>query len=492
VEWAFPWLTKRRLARVSAVHPFLEFLEQWLASGADSAAVFGQVPLALLAFRWVKSGSCVAPCLPFARFLPSLAQFVVQRLLLIRGSVPFSEVRSWFLPESKALQNKLLWRLKQLHILQGRGQDVWLHSSFQESLLKGLSGGLAALEPMSTVNDEVCSLESLDGFARSKWEAILYELVRGNDGSVGPVAKKAKASQVTFLSSLLFNSGLVQGSGNVTSSGFQFLLKDANMQVWTLLLHYLQSIKEAEERLALLGFIAALVLFGVAGRAYPVTGNVPEDRLRELEQLGLVFLQGNKSSARAVPTRLITSLSAAKNSLDFGLAGGSGFLVVETNFRVYAYTSSALQIATLALLLQLRDRFPNMVHGQLTAESIGKALNCGITADQIIDYLQLNAHASLYKSAAQLKDGTGSDSVPFNGVPFTVVDQIRLWELDRKRLRTRPGFMYQQFLSEADYNAALNEAKTLGAVLYAKPGNRVLVVTEESHAHMREFLKKLK
>lgn len=186
--------------------------------------------------------------------------------------------------------------------------------------------------------------------------------------------------------------------------------------------------------------------------------------------LGLVTAEG----ARA--TRLLTSLAAGRNALDFG-HGTGGFLVVETNFRVYAYTASALQIATLALFVHMTDRFPNMVYGQLTAESVVRALACGITADQIVQYLQANAHPCLAKGHA--------GALPYGGVPFTVIDQIRLWELDRRRLRTGTGVLYQQFLSEADYAGALEEARRLGAVLYAKPGARLLIVSEDGHEQMR-------
>jgi transcription initiation factor TFIIH subunit 4 len=60
-----------------------------------------------------------------------------------------------------------------------------------------------------------------------------------------------------------------------------------------------------------------------------------------------------------------------------------GYIMIETNYRVYAYTSSSLQIAILSLFISLQTRFANMVVGLITRESIREALNRGISADQV-------------------------------------------------------------------------------------------------------------
>ena len=67
-----------------------------------------------------------------------------------------------------------------------------------------------------------------------------------------------------------------------------------------------------------------------------------------------------------------------------------------------------------------------MVVGLITRESIREALSHGITASQIIQYLTQNAHRECYKSEGPL-------------VPLTVVDQIRLWEVEKERLQLKHG-----------------------------------------------------
>ena len=46
------------------------------------------------------------------------------------------------------------------------------------------------------------------------------------------------------------------------------------------------------------------------------------------------------------------------------------YIVVETNYRIYAYTDSNLQIALLGLFTEVLYRFPNLCVGVITRASI--------------------------------------------------------------------------------------------------------------------------
>lgn len=81
-------------------------------------------------------------------------------------------------------------------------------------------------------------------------------------------------------------------------------------------------------------------------------------------------------------------------------------------------------------------RFPNLVVGILTRDSVRQALRGGITAEQIIGYLMQHAHPQMLKNEVK------------QPLPPTVVDQIKLWELERNRLTYSDGVLYSQFLSQ--------------------------------------------
>lgn len=57
-----------------------------------------------------------------------------------------------------------------------------------------------------------------------------------------------------------------------------------------------------------------------------------------------------------------------------------GFIIVESNFKVYAYTSSPLYQAILKLFMEEHYRFQNLIVGSLTRNSLKEAFKKGITA----------------------------------------------------------------------------------------------------------------
>lgn len=196
------------------------------------------------------------------------------------------------------------------------------------------------------------------------------------------------------------------------------------------------------------------------------------------------------------PTRLATTLTSnapplvssdpAKSSGIVSATGAAaagqssneqGYIVLETNYKVYAYTSNPLQIAVLNLFLSLRSRFPNLVIGMITRESIKSALSNGITAAQIITYLSTHAHPQMKKQMPLL--------------PPTVVDQIRLWELEKNRIKSDEGYLYEDFRTLTDYELVLNYAKQLNVVIWEGPiSMRKFFVTAEGHATVRDFIKR--
>jgi transcription initiation factor TFIIH subunit 4 len=110
-------------------------------------------------------------------------------------------------------------------------------------------------------------------------------------------------------------------------------------------------------------------------------------------------------SRRFYPTRLATSLTSGTTALlsNFNPSptanptdpSFTGFIILETNYRLYAYTNSPLQIAILNLFVSLKSRFENLVQGIITRDSVRNALSNGISADQIIYFISSNAHPQM-------------------------------------------------------------------------------------------------
>uniref|UniRef100_A0ACB8EH69 General transcription factor IIH subunit 4 n=1 Tax=Sphaerodactylus townsendi TaxID=933632 RepID=A0ACB8EH69_9SAUR len=216
------------------------------------------------------------------------------------------------------------------------------------------------------------------------------------------------------LAQLLIEAGLMKSSEPgeppcITSSGFQFLLLDTSSQLWYFMLQYLQSAEtRGMDLVEILSFLFQLS-FSTLGKDYSVEGMSESllNFLQHLREFGLVF-QRKRKSRRYYPTRLAINLSSGISGVTVD-THNQGYIVVETNYRIYAYTDSELQIALIALFSEMLYRFPNLVVAQVTRESVQQAIANGITADQ----------------------------TPV--LPPTITDQIRLWELERDRLRFSEG-----------------------------------------------------
>jgi len=75
-------------------------------------------------------------------------------------------------------------------------------------------------------------------------------------------------------------------------------------------------------------------------------------------------------------------------------------------------------------------------------------------------------------------------------IPVTVQDQIRLWELEKNRMKSDSGFLYTSFQSQADYEYVLNYAKELGVVLWESSAKRCFFAHEEGHSNIKSFIER--
>ncbi|KAI4842145.1 TFIIH and nucleotide excision repair factor 3 complexes subunit, partial [Aureobasidium sp. EXF-8845] len=204
--------------------------------------------------------------------------------------------------------------------------------------------------------------------------------------------------------------------------------------------------------------------------------------LEDLSDFGVIYRRPSDTS-RYYPTRLATTLtsdspallntSMAAAALGVTPTGGNmvapqetekGYIIVETNYRIYAYTSSPLNISILSLFANLKTRFPNMLTATLTKSSIQQAIAAGITADQIITYLTTHAHPILRKSTPIL--------------PPTVVDQIRLWQLENERMKATPGYLIRDVGTQEEYLKAVQHADTIGVLTWQNDAKGMFFVTK--------------
>jgi len=213
--------------------------------------------------------------------------------------------------------------------------------------------------------------------------------------------------------------------------------------------------------------------------------------LEDLTAFGIVY-RSSKTSSTFYPTRLAVTLTSDSGALTTstdplaasggsapGLGGGrdptaTGFIIVETNYRLYAYTSSLLQIAVLSLFTHLTTRFPNLVSGKLTRASVSRAVRTGISSQQIISYLHAHCHPQMQKT------------VPY--LPETVTDQIHLWEQEGERIQPTGGYLMKEFASEKEYSNTVKYAEDLGVLVWKDDDRRWFFVN--AIEQIQTFLKR--
>ncbi|XP_065715870.1 general transcription factor IIH subunit 4 isoform X2 [Patagioenas fasciata] len=420
-----------------------------------------------------------APCLAVFRELPPLAQSLVLRLLFLELPLPQAALGLWVKKEHESAQADSQGALQALrllhpHTLPGGLPGVALHPNFRLNLRVALLGGgspwwdtTSPLGPDRHARD----VRALDRYAEERWEVILHFMVGSPSAAVSQ-----------DLAQLLVQAGLMRSEGGdapcITSAGFQFLLLDTPAQLWYFILQYLQGAEaRGMDLVEILSFLFQLS-FSTLGKDYS-TESMSESLLtflQHLREFGLVF-QRKRKSRRFYPTRLAIALASGTSGCP-PEPDARGFVVVETNYRIYAYTDSELQVALIALFSELLYRFPNLVVAQVTRDSVQAAIANGITADQIIHFLRTRAHPVMAKQSPVL--------------PPTITDQIRLWELERDRLRFTEGVLYNQFLSPGDFALLRDHARALGVLLFENPARRLLVVTPGGHPDVRRFWKRQK
>ncbi|CAL5346033.1 unnamed protein product [Camellia sinensis] len=420
-------------------------------------------------------------CEAILRSLPPLAKKYVLQMLYIDVPVSAKSMQEWVLADGYSKHNVAIDRLIQLRLFteavdRKKETTYRLNPTFQINLQKHIiHGGVLPREPMpSNITVRLPSLEDLDAYAAEQWECFLLHLI----------SSSTQGEKTTnFSSSLMkiFQRGLLSQRDKeppkLTESGFQFLLMDTNAQLWYIIREYITNSEERGlDSADLISFMLELS-FHVTGEAYNMNTLTDSQRnvIKDLADLGLVKLQQGRKESWFIPTKLATNLSI---SLSDTSSRKLGFVVVETNFRVYAYSTSKLHCEILRLFSRVEYQLPNLIVAAITKENLYNAFENGIMAEQIISFLQQNAHPRV------------AERVP--SVPENVTDQIRLWESDMNRVEITPAHFYDEFPTREVFDAACDFAREYGGLLWEDSKTMRLVVKAEILMHMRDFLRREK
>ena len=176
---------------------------------------------------------------------------------------------------------------------------------------------------------------------------------------------------------------------------------------------------------------------------------------------------GGGGGALEGEARRFASASPSAASSVLLMRGGAADLrlIVEKNFKVYAYSSVDLHLALLALFAKIELRLPNLVVATLTRRSVMTALEKGVSAAQIRRFLSSRVHPAV--AAVGLE------------VPENVVDQLFLWERERSRVAYKSGTLISGIDGDgAMFRGLLDHLLGLNGVVFADEGTLCMVVLD--------------
>lgn len=494
-------------------------------------------------------------CLAVFRLLPQLAKFYIMTLLFQSTMIPYSDLNRWInKSNAKMYQAESLKRLRSLNLLKEVKRQivhpttkqpaavtfVQLNDVFKQSFKNAIAGLPPGVSPNNDLNLHLndattpkLSVEYLDGWSLDKWERILHFMVGSQTSQVNcpsiVVLRLLRYSGLMELESdrvLLesneeltpnyrpeTNKDLSMGvlrSLMITKHGFQFLLQEINSQIWTLLIQYLlMSETKDKNSVDVLNFIFLLGSLEL-GQMYPISmlSEIQQQMLFDLSEFGLIY--HDKTESYFYPTRLSTALTSesasfksASTVMDEEIANPStGTIVIETNFKIYCYTSSPLQIAILNLFVYMKARFANLVTGVVSRESIRSALVNGISAEQILNYLESHAHPGMIKLGqdeytkkhefqSSIGNTTAIERLKMDILPPTVVDQIKLWQLELDRVHPTKGLLYRDFQNDMEFEKLLNFGEENGIIVWKDMDKKKFFVTTEGSQQIFDYANRL-
>jgi transcription initiation factor TFIIH subunit 4 len=202
--------------------------------------------------------------------------------------------------------------------------------------------------------------EIIEKYMSSKWNRVREFLVDPSDGEEVNSKLVKIMEQASLLKRMDETGQLV-----VSTSGYEFVLKDSCQQVWEVMAQYLRS--AVERNMNLKDLIECLFMLSMCtlGEGYSPRTLTESQQLLiyEWAEFGIIYYVPEKST-RFFPTSLAINAihgasyhnnSSAIDTGSFELEDDESTLtlLIETNFRVYAYTSSNLHLKMLELFVEL-------------------------------------------------------------------------------------------------------------------------------------------
>jgi transcription initiation factor TFIIH subunit 4 len=287
-----------------------------------------------------------------------------------------------------------------------------------------------------------------DCYSSFEWDETLFIL-----GNPNLELNSKNAIDLTFFEKVFIKAGLWTNSSklrySITPQGIKFLLADIHEQLWFLILELSRINFGLQNSFTNLPFVTKLAFFKlnrycVLNILYPFE----KSTVKNLTLTSIEFFDKRKS--------LNNDRKVDQIELD-------GFIVVETNFRIYGYTTNLMRSALLRFFSKPECLLPNLYVGLITRNSCQMAFDSGISADTILSFIRKNAHPETFSRTCGV-------------LPEAVSDQVRLWEFENFQLYTEPALLLDNFGHIDLFRRTEIRAIELGIKIFSSLSKQLLVV----------------
>ena len=166
---------------------------------------------------------------------------------------------------------------------------------------------------------------------------------------------------------------------------------------------------------------------------------------------------------------LISPLSEIENN-------NGNFLIVETDFNVYAYTKNNLDIQIFELLFEVKYKFDGFIVGSITREKIRNILKRDIKIFTILEYLSNHSHPnSNYKCIIKGEQYK---------IPENVANQIVMWSDEINALNPENSILLYDFVDENQYDDYYRTLKQ-NDILWSDRSKKLIVVKKSAEEYIR-------
>jgi len=153
-----------------------------------------------------------------------------------------------------------------------------------------------------------------------------------------------------------------------------------------------------------------------------------------------------------------------------------GSIIVENNFRLYAYANSySNYIPTISLFADELFSLPYMIIFHITRTSVIRCLNLGVKSVHINSFISRNIHPKTTKSTLDI-----------------VKTQILQWETEKERIKSEKGILYDGFSNKDQYILTRDYTIENNFLIWANDEKQFIFAQEDAHATIRDFIKNLK